>query len=176
MFFKWWWAVITAIATFLPLFTLPDSLVISKGLVGFVIFLCCFFIFITFSVVAQGYKWYLGSHNAPMVASCLPAVAANQERDQADEVITINSVHDLELGQVLTVFREANRGVGCFGLVKVDRQINPRSNQYQCSSFWIAPIHKRDLSNDQVQISQLSTSLFINYNDLVNYIGGAQQS
>lgn len=176
VFFKWWWAVITAIATFLPLFTLPDNLVIRKVLIVFVIFVFCLLIFITVSVVAQGYTWFVGSHNAPRVGSCLPAVAAGQEQDQTDKVIIVSSVHDLEIGQVLTVFRETNRGIGCFGIFRVDRRLSSHSDQYQCLPLWIAPIHKRDLSNDQVQVSQLSTSLFINYNDLANYFAGVQQS
>lgn len=175
VFFKWWWAAITAVATFLPLFTLPDNLVFSKGLIVSLIFVSCLLVFLTASVIAQGYTWFVGSHNAPKVDSCLPAVAAGPERDQSDEVITINSIHNLEVGQILTVFRETNRGIGCFGIVKVDRRISSHSDQYQCSPLWIAPIHKRDLSNDQVQVSQLSTSLLINYHDLVNYIAGVQK-
>lgn len=174
VFFKWWWAVITAIATFLPLFTLPNSLSISRGLLVLAVFVICLLVFVTISVAAQGYAWFVGSHNAPRVGSCLPAIAAGEEASQP-EVITVSSVHDLQIGQVLTVFRETNRGIGCFGIIKVDRRISSHSDEYQCSPLWIAPIHKRDLSRDQVQVSQLSTSLFINHNDLVHYVAGAQE-
>lgn len=172
VFFKWWWALITAVATFLPLFTLPDSLLISKAIIVLAILVFCILIFITISVITQGYAWFVGSHNSPIVLSCLPAEAVGQERGIADEVITVSSVHDLENGQVISVYRETNRGIGCFGIIMVDRRISSYSDQYQCSPLWIAPIHKRDLSDNHVQVSQLSTSLFINYNDFANYIDG----
>jgi ABC-type sugar transport system permease subunit len=129
VFFKWWWAVITAIATFFPLLTLPTSITVNKNLLAVGIFRVCILLFLTLSVVIQGHKWYLGSHNAPKVVTCLAATTSGHEGEASDEVITINSVHDLEMGQILTMFRETNRGVGCLGIIKVGRRLGTHTRR-----------------------------------------------
>ncbi len=168
VFFKWWWALLTAIATFIPLFSLPAKSTLSNTIIAIIIFVFFLMIFLTLSVISRGYKWYLGSHNAPSVMSCISALTGQNE-----EIITISSVYELEIGQILTVLRTTNRGTGCFGLIKVDRRLSSLSDKYQCSPLWIAPVHRNDLVQNQVQITQLSTSLFLNYNDLVNLLKGS---
>jgi hypothetical protein len=167
VFFKWWWAVLTAIATFLPLFGLPARTTVSSWVIAIVLFAFFLLLFLTLAVVSRGYKWYLGSHNAPSIESCLPAIPGQDE-----EILTISSIYDLELGQILTVLRTTNHGTGCFGIIKVDRRLGSLSDKYQCSPLWIAPGHRNDLAQNQVQPSQLSTSLLLNYNDLANLIKG----
>ena len=117
VFFKWWWAVLTAIATFIPLFSFPDNIIVTKSVIAIVFFFFSLLLFLTLSVVSRGYRWFIGSHNAPFVETCLPGI-----QGQIEETLTISSVHELELGQILTVLRTTNRGTGCFGIVKVDRR------------------------------------------------------
>ena len=175
VFFKWWWAALTAVATFLPLLTLPPSITVSKIEIAMVAFGLSLLLFLTIAVVSRGFRWYIGSQNSPAVVSCLPATQG-VSKDGTEEVITVSSIHELEIGQILTILRTTNRGTGCFGIVKVDRRLGTESSQYQCSPLWIAPVHKNELAQNQVQISQLSTSLFISYNDLANFTSGVQKT
>ncbi len=173
VFFRWWWAALTAVATFVPLFSLPPSITVSKTIIALALFGISLLLFLTLAVMSRGFRWYIGSHNSPTVNSCVSA-ASGTAKPVGDEVLQVSSIHELETGQILTVLRTTNRGTGCFGIVKVDRRLGTDSAKYQCSPLWIAPVHKNDLVLNQVQPSQLSTSLFVNYNDLVTYLSETQ--
>jgi hypothetical protein len=160
VFFNWWWAAITGIAGLLPLFGFPgSSITISNVQASLVIFLMFTLLFLAISVLVQGYKWYSNAHNSPIVESC---VAASSSAEQ--EVFSIRSIIPLEPGQISTILRTTNRGTGCLGIVKVERVVGPLV--YQCIPVWVAPVHKNDLSQNRVHLSELKASLLINEADL----------
>ncbi|MFN8503534.1 hypothetical protein [Kouleothrix sp.] len=163
VFFNWWWAAITGVVGFLPLFGLTGaSITLTNGQISLIIFAFSALLFLTVSVVASGYKWYSNAHNSPSVEACIPATSATDP-----EVFKVRSVVPLDPGQVITVLRTTERGTGCLGIVKVERVLGPLL--YQCKPLWIAPIHKNELSQNQVHLSQLSASLLLTETDLLQF-------
>jgi hypothetical protein len=162
-FFKWWWAVITGIASLLPFFGFPGpSITVSNVVASIVILITFSLLFLTISVMVQGYEWYTDTHNEPVVESCIPARSSSEP-----EVLRIRSTIPLEPGQVITVLRTTDRGTGCLGMVKVDRLVEPLL--YQCAPLWISPLHKNDLAQGRVHVSQLSATFLLNETDLLSF-------
>lgn len=163
VFFNWWWAAITGIAGFLPLFGLTGSNVtLTNVQISLIIFAFSTLFFLVFSVMARGYKWYSSAHNSPTVEACIAALSANDP-----EIFKVRSIVPLDPGQIITILRTTDRGTGCLGIVKVDRTLEPLL--YQCKPLWIAPVHKNDLSQNQVHLSQLSASRLLTETDLLQF-------
>ena len=163
VYFKWWWAALTGIASLLPFLGFPGpEITLSSAVASLLVFLACSLLFLTFSVVSQGYTWYTGARNAAVVESCIPAQSSSEP-----EVFCIRSAVALEPGGVLTILRTTDRGTGCLGMVKVDRVVE--SLLYQCSPLWISPIHKSDLAQRKVHVSQLSATFMLNETDLLSF-------
>jgi hypothetical protein len=161
VFFKWWWAVITGIASLLPFFGFPGpNIAVSNIAASIVILLTFLLLFLTLSVVVQGYKWYTSANSEPTVESCIPAQSSSDR-----EVFRIRSTTAMEPGRVITILRTTDRGTGCMGMVKVERVAEPLL--YQCSPLWLSPMHRNDLAQGKVHVSQLSATFLLNETDLL---------
>lgn len=164
-FFRWWWALITGVATLLSFFAWKTSGVnfsgteVSIAVMGF--FTLLFFVL---SVISQGFTWYIRAYCNPEVIKCSPAAA----NDSESEIFHLRSQLPLEPGQVISMLRTFDDGrVICMGMVKVERLIGDR---YQCVPLWIGAGHRQDLKQGKIQATHLSTSLLLNESDLSRYV------
>lgn len=168
-FFRWWWALITGIATLLSFFAWKtEGLALSGTQVALAVLIFFTLGFFVLSVLVQGFKWYTRAHHNPEVLTCAPATS-----DSDSEVFHIRSFLPLEPGQVMSLLRTIDDRVVCMGMLKVERVL---SDRYQCIPLWLGAIHRRDLKQGKVQPRLLSISLLINESDLSRYLaeGGMQ--
>ena len=163
-FFRWWWAVITGIATLLSFFAWKaDGLNFSGTQIAFAILLFFTLVFLVLSVVSQGFKWYARAYCNPEVIKCSPAA-----NDSESEIFHLTSLLPLEPGQVISMLRTFDDGrVICMGMLKVERLVDDR---YQCVPLWLGPGHRQDLKQGKIQAKHLFTSLLLNESDLSRYI------
>ena len=62
-FFRWWWALITGVATLLAFFALKtNGLTLSGTQVALAVLIFFSLVFLMLSVVSQGFKWYSRAH------------------------------------------------------------------------------------------------------------------
>ncbi len=161
-FFRWWWALITGLATLLSYFTLQAtgvSLTAAQAAMG--VFGTLTLAFFAVSVMVEGFGWYRQAHRQPTVVSCTPADA-----ESSPEVFQLTSVLPLDPGQVISLLRAVGDRVVCMGMLKVERLIGER---YQCVPLWIAAIHRQDLKQGKIQVAHLSASVLLNESDLTRY-------
>ena len=165
IFFRWRWAAITGVATLLAFFGVGQAgITLSNYGIALLILFFFLFIFLTISVLVQGYTWFRSAQYSPDVVSCIPARSEPPE----SEVFQIRSLIPLQVGQVISILRATDRGTGCLGILAVERELE--GYLYQCSPLWISPPHKKDLTEGQLQISQLQATLFLNKSDLQTYV------
>ena len=86
----------------------------------------------------------------------------------------MSSLIPLEPGQVINVLRATERGVGCLGVIKVERVLEPLL--YQCAPLWISPMHKNDLASGRVHVAQLSASFLLTETDLLSFATEVSES
>lgn len=162
-FFRWWWALITGVATLLSFFAWRTSGVTLSGLQATVgVCLVLTIAFFALSVVLEGFKWYALSRWQPEVVMCAPA-----DSDSPTEVVHLRSAVSLEPGQVISLLRRFGDRQVCMGMLRVERRIEDR---YQCVPVWLAAVHRQHLKQGRIHVAQLSASLFLNETDLRRYV------
>ena len=163
-FFRWWWALITGVATLFSFFAWRTTELNLSGIQAALAVLIFFsMLFLVLSVISQGYKWYIRSYCNPEVIKFSPAA-----NDSETEIFHLKSLLPLEPGQVVSVLRTFDDGrVICMGMLKVERLL---SDRYQCIPLWIGPGHRQDLKRGKIKEKHLSTSLLLNESDLSRYI------
>jgi hypothetical protein len=161
-FFNWWWAAISAVATLVSFFGMPNSITVDKVLIAIMIMVVLALIFLTFSVLTQGFQWFKKIQNPPRVVGFSPA-----SREDELEIFRITSTTPLQPGQVMSLLRTTERATVCMAMVRVERHLENLT--YQCRPLWIAPIHRRDLKEGRIHVSQLTTTTRLQESDLMTY-------
>jgi len=161
-FFRWWWAVITGLATLLAFFEWRSTgMQLSSTAVAVIVGVFLTITFFAASVIVQGFGWYTRSHGQPVIVTCTPA---NPESPL--EVFQLTSMLPLEPGQVISLLRTVGDRTFCIGMLKVERIA---SSRYQCVPLWIAPSSRQDLKRGQIPLAHLSTTLLLNETDLARF-------
>jgi hypothetical protein len=73
-FFRWWWALLTGVATLLSFFQWQQKGMNLSGVtVALSVCLVLTLLFFVGSVVTQGFGWHTQSQRQPVVVACTPA-------------------------------------------------------------------------------------------------------
>ncbi len=161
-FFRWWWALLTGVATLLSFFQWQQTGVNLSGVtVALSVCAALTLLFFAGSVITQGFGWYTQSQRQPVVVACTPA-----DKESPVEIFHLTSALPLEPGQVISLLRTMGERVFCIGMLKVERIATGR---YQCVPLWIAAGPKQELKQGKIPLSHLSASLLLNETDLLRF-------
>jgi len=147
-FFRWWWALITGLATLLSYKVTPQA-GWHIGAVGALTLtlLCSTLLFLAISVVYQGWQLFRGRY-AELVLRGI-----QRSRDLgSDWVFVLSAGLDLPIGTIIDVHRRLGDVEVPFALIEI---IGATSDGlYQALPRWLAPIHIRDYTGGRFSTSE----------------------
>lgn len=146
-FFRWWWALITGLATLLS-YKLTPQVGWHVGAVGVLILtlLCSTLLFLATSVVYQGWHLFRGRYAELVLCSI------QRSRDLgSDWVFVLSAGLDLPTGTIIDVHRRLGDLEVPFALIEI---VGANSDgRYQALPQWLAPIHIRDYTAGRFSVS-----------------------
>jgi hypothetical protein len=154
-FFKWWWALITGIATFAGYVLTSDSGV-NVGRISILFGILIFFIliFLSVSVFIQGWQVFKNQNTE------VKLVNIQKNSDLGGEFVFIfSSFKPLENGTLINIKRQLGDIEVPFAVVEII-SMNKNGNP-QGKEFSIKPAHLRDFNNGKCSIVDLTASPYI---------------
>lgn len=157
-FFRWWWAIITGLATLLSYELTPaDGYRVSAQLALGLVLVLPSTTFLAISVLARGWVLFRHQHSEFTVHSIL------RNRDfGSDWIFVIRTGRELPAGTLLDVHRRLGGVEVPFALIEL---ISPTTDGlHQGVPRWLAPAHIRDFTSgkfapsDTVVLRYLTTS------------------
>jgi|ERR1041384_6519008 hypothetical protein len=164
VFIKWWWAVLTGVASIASWWAFPTGFSIGRVAGIFIIFSVLTLLFLTWSVLLQGFQWYVATETHPQIVAFIPRSAdpavsagAMPTAPSGCSFLVREQGWRLTFGHIFGLYRsvEHNEEV-CIGILRVDRG-RFGDDCVQCTSVWIAPVHLKALQDD----SELAKKLMI---------------
>lgn len=139
-FFRWWWAAITGSASIAAFFGTPKSgVMISNIGVFIIIFLSFTLIFLTISVIIQGWLLFWDKNRQ------LKLVSVRRSNDLSSDWIFVISGYLRESnGTLIEISRPLEDTEVPFAIVKVVGTTD--KGYYQAIPIWISPGHLRDFT------------------------------
>lgn len=139
-FFRWWWAVITGVATLITFAWSPQSLTLPQPVVLVAVVIGLALLFLVVTVMAQGWRLYSDRARPFEVVT----LQKDKNRDLgADWVFVLRGPSDLEAGCILQVSRRLHDGVEVpFAIVKACGK--NAFGLHQCVPIWLSPAHLND--------------------------------
>lgn len=165
-FFKWWWALITGVATFTGYILTSDAgLKIDRVSMLFLILVFFILIFLTFSVFIQGWQVFRDQSNE------VKLVNIQKNNDLGGEFVFIfSSFKPIENGTLINIKRRLGDIEVPFAIVEIismNKNGNPQGKEVS-----IKPAHLRDFKNGKCSIIDLTASPYIFANQLKETIDG----
>ncbi|MCZ3364406.1 MULTISPECIES: hypothetical protein [Methanobacterium] len=153
-FFRWWWALITGLASLISLFILPDNIMINQAYFSILIIIISVLLFLCASTLYQGLSLYQNRLSAPKVIGSL-----NSKIYGGDIVFLIESSSIIIPGKIAE-FRRFHNGVEVsFALVEFMEENS--KGQLQAKPLWISPAHLHDFKLQKFSTSDITVDLLI---------------
>lgn len=152
VFFRWWWAAITGVFTIIGVFLAPEQgITLSRIGLGLIIFFGLTLAFLSISVVATSWRWYLAGGVFPTVVGFVP----EKKGETALTVIVQSDPHILSSGTYLALFRVTQYGIeSCAAVLEVKSKRNDGKG-YQAEPVWISAVHKTALQKGEARLDDL---------------------
>jgi hypothetical protein len=155
VFMKWWWAIITGVASILSWLAIPEGLTLSRTQVSVSIFVSSVLILLTISVFVKGYSWYLGSTQHPRVIKFIPARGGSSAASSSGTFVIRELGWKMLPGDLYSLYRNVREEEVCIALIKVDR-MRHGDGSVQCIPLWISAGHLTELNGDGSLAVELS--------------------
>lgn len=152
VFFKWWWPVITGIASIASWMTVPnEGLQLSKLAVMLCIVGISILLFLFLSVLARSYQWFAMVESHPKVTGLVPSPEGTSHPCM---FLIADNGKPLANDKLLSVFREVNGQEVLIAVLSLESYRNDGTSA-QCIPKWISPGHLRELMGRRVEYSSL---------------------
>lgn len=150
-FFRWWWAVITGVVTLIAFLWTDQGMTVPRFGVLIAVVGSSGLIFLTFSVLVQG--WLLYSDRTGLFE--VVALQKNKNRDLgSDWVLVLRGPIELPTGRILQVTRKLYDGVEVpFAIVKTSGKT--ASGLYQSVPIWLSSGHLNDFKKHEFTVLSL---------------------
>lgn len=157
VFFRWWWAALTGTASIAAFFGTPQSgITLSNIAATAMILVVLTLIFLTVSVLVQGWSLYRDRNRQPEV------VSIRESKDLgSDWIFVIDGYLQESSGALIEVRRVLEDTEVPFALVKVVEQT--RQGYYQAVPIWLSPGHLRDFTQQKFERSALRAKTSVTY-------------
>jgi hypothetical protein len=153
-FFRWWWAVLTGIASIFSFVFTPENITLSRLQFTIFILIGSVLIFFTASTVYQGYMIFKNYGQHPVVIDFLKSDSYGGEF-----IFIINGVNNSAHGKIVELRRISNGVEVPFAIVEI-MGINSKG-LHQANPIWISSGHLRDLRTGKFSISEIIVGLFV---------------
>lgn len=161
-FFRWWWAVITGVASILGLALISDSIRIGRGLLTVLILFGSALLFLCISMLHQGWSLYRNRLVAPKLLRF-----HELEKPGAQFVCLVDSVPDEAQGKIAQLKRTINGVEVPFAVIEfADRNAD---GHVHAGIIWISPGHLKDLQSNQFALADVVVDLFMNRNSALEW-------
>lgn len=156
-FFRWWWATISGVASFLAWFAVPEKgIEIGRGLFVCLILLTSALLFLTVSVLWEGWLIY-----SERVGLRVRALEPSKESPGAEWMFVLES--DRLLAPAANTMIALHRRVGSVEALFALAWIVGSTTEglYQARPLWMAPVHLRDFKAGKFAATSLLASTHV---------------
>jgi hypothetical protein len=168
-FFRWWWTAITGIATILAFFGAPESgISLTKIKFAIVIFFILALIFLTGSVLIQGWSLFRDRNRQ------LEVIAIRRSKDLGSEwIFVIDGYLPESNGTLIEVSRPLEDTEVPFAIVRVVGTTD--KGYHQAVEIWISPGNLRDFSLQEFDARILRAKTTIAYERVLGAFRGSDE-
>lgn len=151
-FFKWWWAIITGVASVGSFLAVPESGVSLSPLVfGICVLMSFALVFLTLTTVYQGWRLF----DQRLTSASYADVCAHDQYEGG--LAYLLSSHIALSNGTLVELRRSHEGAESLLAVLEVVESNARG-QLQAQAVWVSPGHLRDLRLNKIQRTDLTVS------------------
>lgn len=152
-FFRWWWAVITGIASLLGAISLEGTIGIGKTGVALLILVSSLLLFLTVSAVYQSFR-FLRGENARVIN------IVESDAYGGDYVFAIDGLDSSFRGKVVELRRDTGDVEVTFALVElVETNI---AGTFQAKPIWLSSGHQYDLKRKKFSKNDVRVQTNVN--------------
>lgn len=139
-FFRWWWAMVSGIASIVALWGTPQSgVTLSNATAAIAVLIVSVLFFLTLSVLVQGWSLYWDRNRRLEVVS----IRRDKDKDfNADWIFVISGYLQESIGTLVEVRRLLEDTEVPFAIVRVVG--TTEKGYHQAVPIWISPGHQRD--------------------------------
>lgn len=152
-FFRWWWAAVTGVIGLIAFAWTPASVEVSKPILLLILLLASALLFLSATVVTQGWKLY--SERSIFRVVSLTRV---EEGDfDCEWILIFEGPPGIQVDWILQVDRKFDDGrIAPFAIIKVLAQTSECT--YQAASVWLKSGFINDFQNHRFSVRNLAIS------------------
>lgn len=156
-FFRWWWAVVSGTASIVALLgTPPSGITLSNITAAIMVLFVSALVFLTFSVLVQGWSLYWDRNRR------LEIVSIRRARDfGADWIFVMRGYLQASIGALVEIRRPLEGTEVPFAIVRVVE--TTEKGDHQAVPIWISPGHQRDFMNHKFAPRTLRAKTTLTY-------------
>ena len=160
-FFRWWWAAVSGIVSIVALLGTPESgVVLSNSIAAIVVLSGSVIVFLTLSVMMQGWSLYRGNNRS------LEVISIRKARDFDGDWIFVISGHLSEsTGTLVEIRRPLEDTEVPFAVVRIVG--TTEEGYHQAVPIWISPGHQRDFNRHEFAARTLRARTTLTYDRIV---------
>lgn len=151
-FFRWWWALITGIASILSWLLLPTSgISLSKLILSLSVFFASALFFLTMTTIYQGWLIYRDNFEKIVVLGIL-----RNDCYGGEHIVKMSGPINIMNGTIIQLNRFQDSVEVPIALVEIMEQ-NSRG-EYQAKPIWFSPGHLNDFKRGKYAYSEINAS------------------
>jgi hypothetical protein len=167
-FFRWWWAVLTGLASLFSWFGVPNGgVLVSRLAVALAVFGALGLVFLVAAMIVRSYEWFLGQTVHPRVVRVVAG-------DGGETLFVVRAEgRPLSAGNLLAVHRDVAGEEICIAVLRFDRSREDGEGD-QCEAIWISAGHQNELARGRVKPGELLVRREISASALDRLTGAAR--
>lgn len=151
VFFRWWWAALTGLASILGVLLASEAgITVNRLGITLLIFGFSFLLFLVISLMVTSWEWYKrGVH--PFVTQ----IISDRTADPPLTFVVAADHQMLSVGTQLALFRITNQDIEVCAAILTVKSCRTDGKGFQAEPLWISPMHKTDFQKRQVRCTDL---------------------